>query len=192
MATVPADTTTNIPLASNTRSLYAIQTSTFKLMITFRRRYLLTFFIVLISNNIFAQQDSNDFFVPPKEWTVQSHKENLKLTLIIDSIQVGKKVHKINFQQTLNINFESDYLLIKDDIYIKIFISRNQEYGKKFYSWKWHYFKKAGNKYGRPNIGYYTPMDFNQPIPTNGNYGQGTGDEGQSDYLMFYYRYKLE
>jgi len=51
-----------------------------------------------MSNNIFAQQDdSNDILMPPAEWTVQSHKENLKLTLIIDSMQVDKKVQKINF-----------------------------------------------------------------------------------------------
>ncbi|MBX3256150.1 MAG: hypothetical protein KF862_18580 [Chitinophagaceae bacterium] len=130
--------------------------------------------------------------MPPAEWIVQSHKNNLKLTLIIDSIQVGKEVQKINFQRILDIDFESDYLQVKDDIYIKIFISRNQEYGKKFYSWKWDYLRKKGSKYSRINIGYYAPMDFNQPMPTNGDYGQGTGDEGQSDYLMFYYRYKLE
>lgn len=161
-------------------------------MIIFKRLFLLTLLITLIGNNIFAQQDSEDILVPPPEWTVQTHKENLQLTLLIDSIQIGKKTHKINFQRTVNLNFETDYLQIKDDIHIKIFISRNQEYGKKFYSWKWDYFKKSGNRYSRLNIGYYDPMDFNQPIPENGNYGQGTGDEGQPDYLMFYYRYKLE
>jgi len=158
-----------------------------------RRQFILLFLILFMSNNIFAQQeDSKDLFVPPAEWTVQYHKENLKLILIIDSIQVGKKVQKLNFQRTLDISFESDYLQIKDDIYIKIFISRNQEYGKKFYSWKWDYLKKKGNKYNKLGIGYYAPMDYNQPIPTNGNYGQGIGTEGESDYLMFYYRFKLE
>jgi hypothetical protein len=130
--------------------------------------------------------------MPAPEWTVLSHKEQLKLTLIIDSIQIGTKVEKINFQRIMDINFESDYLQVKGDIYIKIFIARNQEYGKKFYSWKWDYLKKKGNGYERLDIGYYAPMDYNQPIPTNGNYGQGIGTEGQPDYLMFYYRYKLE
>lgn len=116
----------------------------------------------------------------------------MKLTLIIDSIEVGKKIQKLNLQQTFNINFESDYLQINDYIYIKIFLSRNQEYGKKFYSWKWDYFKKTGNKYRSLNTGNYTPMNFNQPILKTIKYGQGIGEEGQADYLMFYYRYKLE
>jgi len=159
----------------------------------FKKQFIILFSVVLLSNTLFAQQEtSNDILVPSPEWTVQNHKDQLKLTLIIDSIQIGKKVQKINFQQTLNLSFESDYLQVKDDIYIKIFTSRNQEYGKKFYSWKWDYLKKIGDKYKRLNIGYYAPMDFNQPIPTNDNEGQGTGDEGQPDYIMFYYRYRLE
>jgi hypothetical protein len=173
--------------------LYATRIATFKLMKIFRKQFIILFSVALLSNTLFAQQEtSNDILVPPPEWTVQNHKDQLKLTLVIDSIQIGKKVQKINFQRTLNLSFESDYLQVKDDIYIKIFISRNQEYGKKFYSWKWDYLKKIGDKYKRLNIGYYAPMDFNQPIPTNGNEGQGTGDKGQPDYIMFYYRYRLE
>ncbi|MFN8291202.1 MAG: hypothetical protein U0U70_13175 [Chitinophagaceae bacterium] len=157
-----------------------------------KRLFILTVLFVVICYNSFAQQGADEMFVPPAEWTVPAHKDNLKLTLIIDSIQLGTRVQKINFQRTININFESDYLQVKDDIYIKIFISRNQEYGKKFYSWKWDYLKKKGNKYSKLNIGYYSPLDFNQPLPENGNEGQGNGNEGQPDYLMFYYRYKLE
>ena len=157
------------------------------------RQLLLSFLIACFGKNLSAQQEnSNNLLIPPAEWTVQSHKEQLKLTLIIDSIQLGNKVEKINFHRTLDISFETDYLQIKSDIYIKIFIVRNQEYGKKFYSWKWDYLRKKGNTYGRLGIGYYAPMDYNQPLPPNGNYGQGIGTEGETDYLMFYYRYKLE
>jgi hypothetical protein len=153
--------------------------------------------LLLIMSSLFkdvtAQEvNTNKILVPPPEWTVQAHKEQLKLTLIVDSVRIGKKVDKLNYDHTWDINFESDYLQLKDDLYIKIFIARNQEYGKKFYSWKWDYLRKRGANYNSLGIGYYAPMDYNQPIPTNGNYGQGIGNEGESDYLMFYYRYKLE
>lgn len=157
------------------------------------RRLILLFLIVCFSNNIFAQQTSlTNELIPLAEWTVKSHKEQLRLTLIIDSIQLGNKVEKINFQRILDISFESDYLQVKGDIYIKIFISRNQEYGRKFYSWKWDYLRKTGDSYKRLGTGYYDPMEYDQPIAVNDNYGQGIGTEGESDYLMFYYRYKLE
>ncbi len=173
--------------------LYAIMISTIKAMTIYLRYFILSLFIVVLGNKLPAQQEgSNTVLVPPDEWTVKQHKEQLKLTLIIDSIQQGNKVEKINFKRTLDIAFESDYLQVNGDIYIKIFIARNQEYGKRFYSWKWDYLRKKGDKYSKLAIGYYAPMDYNQPIPTNGNYGQGIGTEGGSDYLMFYYRYKLE
>lgn len=162
-------------------------------MIFLKRSFILLLLITLLINTVSAQEEeSSELFVPPVEWTVPSHKENLKLTLVIDSIQLNKKVQKINFKQTLYISFESDYIQVKDDIYIKIFVARNQEYGKKFYSWKWDYLKKKGEKFTRLNIGYYAPINYNQPISTNGNDGQGIGTEGESDYLMFYYRYKVE
>jgi hypothetical protein len=174
-------------------ALYAIMTLSIKPMTISLRQFILSLFIVGLGNKLSAQQEgANTVFVPPAEWTVKQHKEQLKLTLIIDSIQQGNKVEKINFKRTLDIAFESDYLQVKGDIYIKIFIARNQEYGKRFYSWKWDYLRKKGDKYNKLDIGYYAPMDYNQPIPTNGNYGQGIGTEGESDYLMFYYRYKLE
>jgi hypothetical protein len=157
------------------------------------RCFILSLLIVALGNKLPAQQEgSNTVLIPPAEWTVQQHKEQLKLTLIVDSIQRGNKVEKLNFKRTLEISFESEYLQIKGEIYIKIFVARNQEYGKKFYSWKWDYLRKNGDKYNKLAVGYYAPMDYNQPIPTNGNYGHGIGTEGESDYLMFYYRYKLE
>jgi hypothetical protein len=164
-----------------------------KLMSIFPKLFILILSIALWNDQLSAQQQtSNDVSVPADEWTVPNHKDQLKLTLIIDSIQVGKKVEKLNFQRTLNLEFETDYLQIKGDIYIKIFISRNQEYGKKFYSWKWDYLKKKGDQYHKLDVGYYAPMYFDQPIPESGSEGQGLGIEGKSDYLMFYYRYKLE
>lgn len=168
-------------------------TSTFKLMPIFRKQFILLFLVIFLVQYVSAQQgDSNDISVPSAEWTVQNHKEQLKLTLLIDSIQIGKKIWKLNFQRTLDINFESDYLQVKDSIYIRIFIARNQEYGKKFYSWKWDYLEKKDGKYNKLGSSYYAPMNFNQPIQTIGNYGEGIGTEGESDYLMFFYRYRLE
>ena len=149
--------------------------------------------IALFSNPLYAQQEtSNGELAPPAQWTVQNHKDQLKLTLMMDSIQLGSKVHKINFQQSLTLSFESEYLKVKDDIYIRIFLARNQEYGKKFYSWKWDYLRKEGGKYNKMGSGQYAPIVYNQPITMDGSYGQGIGIEGESDYLMFYYRYRLE
>lgn len=140
-----------------------------------------------------AQVDNADNeLAPPPEWTVPAHKENLKLTLIIDSVQMGNKVEKKSIQHTLDISFESDYIQIKGNLYLRIFISRNQEYGKKFYSWKWSYLRKAGSSYNSLGGGYYGPMEYNQPIDSNRTYGQGIGIEGEADYIMIYYRYKLE
>ena len=157
------------------------------------RRLLLVILLALVAGELPAQEEnSTNLLIPPPEWTVQSHKEQLRLTLFIDSIQIGGKVSKLNFQRTLNLSYESDYLQIKDDFYIKIFIARNQEYGKKFYSWKWAYLKRQGNNYGSLGINYYAPMNFGQPIANKGSYGQGIGYEGEADYLMYWYRYKLE
>ena len=120
---------------------------------------------VLFVGRISAQEEtSNDFLAPAVESVVGSHKEELKLTLIIDSVQIGTKGERLKFSRTLDISYESDYLQVIGDFYIKIFISRNQEYGKKFYSWKWEYLKKVGGKFKRLSIGYYAPMSFNQPM----------------------------
>ena len=151
---------------------------------------------LLILLNVIAQNnDSSDeqkLLIPPPEWTVPFHKEHLKLTLFIDSVRIGSKTFRLDFHKTLNIDFESDYLQVRDDLFIKLFIARNQEYGKKFYSWKWDYLRKKGSEYHSLGIGYYSPMDFNQPLTAIGDYGQGIGNEGESDYLMLYFRYRLE
>ena len=88
---------------------------------------LLLIMFSLLKSVTAQEENSYKILVPPPEWTVSAHKEQLKLTLIIDSVRIGKKVDKLNYHRTWDINFESDYLQIKDDLYIKIFIARNQE-----------------------------------------------------------------
>lgn len=151
---------------------------------------LATFF--LLKTTTAQKEHSTKVLEPSPEWSVVTHKDQLKLTLIIDSVQIGNKVNKMNSHRTVELNFESDYIQIKDNLYLKIFVARNQEYGKKFYSWKWDYLKKTGNDYKSIGAGYYAPMEYNQPIPASGDYGQGIGIQGDSDYVMVYYRYKLE
>ena len=157
------------------------------------KQFLLVIIVICLLKPVSAQEESaNKILTPAREWTVSMHKEQLKLTLIIDSVIVGNKVEKMNLQRTFNINFESDYLQVKDNIYIKIFIARNQEYGKKFYSWKWDYLRKSDGNYISLGNSFYDPMNYNQPMVTSGSYGQGIGTEGESNYLMLYYRYKIE
>lgn len=157
------------------------------------KQFLLVIIVICLLKSASAQEESaNKILIPPPEWTVSMHKEQLKLTLIIDSIIVASKVEKMNLQRTFNINFESDYLQIIENLYIKIFIARNQEYGKKFYSWKWDYLRKNDGNYISLGNSFYDPMVYNQPMITSGSYGQGIGTEGQSNYLMVYYRYKIE
>lgn len=159
----------------------------------FMKRSAILIIVCCLLNSVKAQeQNANTALGPGPAYTVQAHKEQLRLTIMIDSVHIANKTEKLNFQRTLDISFESDYLQIKDDIHIKIFIARNQEYGKKFYSWKWEYLKKTGESYTSLGAGYYEPVRYNRPLATNTTYGQGIGNEGESGHLMFYYRYKLE
>ncbi len=123
---------------------------------------------------------------------VKEFKDNLTLTLIVDSIIVGRNKIIPNFKTTLPIFFESDYIRVKDGFYIKIFIARTQEYGSKFYMWRWHFLKKQGNSYISFGKSNYETMDFAKAIDPSDNNGHGVGVQGTSNYIMYYYRYKLE
>jgi hypothetical protein len=128
-----------------------------------------------------------------KEQAVSEHKQMLHLTLVIDSVVIGSKTYTPGTKYDLNFEFESDYLKIRDDVYIKIFVARNQEYGSKFYSWKWDYLKKKPSGFTRLGNNFYDAMEFNSAIGLNSpSQAQGIGYEGKPDYYMFYYRYKLE
>ena len=158
-----------------------------------------TFYLCLfltISNLVKGQTErsENEFEIlkPPQTSIVLQHKDNLKLTLIVDSIIVGKKKIKLNFKTTLQLSSESDYIQVKDSLYIKIFIARTQEYGNKFYMWKWDFLKKRADNFHSQGVSQYETMDFNGNIDPNGSYGHGVGIEGTKDYIMYYYRYRLE
>jgi len=157
------------------------------------RRLLTLLCLQLFGINLNAQSlPKVEDVMPSADMSVATHKDHLQVTIRIDSVTIGNKTSRLNFQKVLNIQFESDYILIKDDLYVKIFISRNQEYGKKFYSWKWDYLQKKGNSYYRLGLGYYMPLNYDQPISGSGNYGIGNGNEGDSDYVMIYYDYHVE
>lgn len=134
-----------------------------------------------------------DVHVPNGDQLVAAHKETLQLTLVIDSVVRFNKTYKLNWRKELTINHETDYLQIANDLYIKIFIARNVEYGKKFYSWRWDYLKKVGEQYLQLGGSEYQRISFNSNDQlTGGSWGQGIGDENSSDYLMFYYRSKIQ
>lgn len=162
-------------------------------------KYFPFFTILLFLSLAFAAQsqteDSNtDFTVikPPSESIVQQHKETLQLTLIVDSIIIGQKTIIPGFKTTIPISFESDYIHVTDDLYLKIFIARNQEYGSKFYSWKWDFLKKKKGKFHSMGVGGYQMMDYNGSLDTDTIQGLGVGGEGTADFIMYYYRYKLQ
>ena len=92
-----------------------------------KRLIIFLFFLTLtISITAQRQKDTSEaefnILKPPSSSFVQEHKENLRLTLIVDSIILGKKTIIPNFQITIPIAFESDYIQVKDSMYLKIFI----------------------------------------------------------------------
>jgi hypothetical protein len=141
-----------------------------------------------------AQINSPGFEIikPPPTAVVPLHKDNLKLTLIVDSIFIGQKKIIPNFRITITLSFESEYIQVKDNLYLKIFIARNQEYGQKFYTWKWDFLTKKGGQFYSQGISSYETMDFNGSLDINTSQGHGVGLEDTPDYVMYYYRYKLE
>lgn len=142
----------------------------------------------------FISRSQNDYLTElENRKKVSSFKDKVHLTFIIDSAVIGTKSYKLGTKYDLNLEFESDYLQVKDNFYIKIFITRNQEYGSKFYSWKWDYLNKTNSGYNRMQTSNTSAMDFNNDAILKGSpNGQGIGREGESYYYMIWYRYKLE
>ncbi|MBX3241373.1 MAG: hypothetical protein KIT80_17820 [Chitinophagaceae bacterium] len=156
---------------------------------------IVSFFICVLSFYHGKAQDFSkgyEIIEPSPNSVVKSHKDNLRLTLVIDSIIVGNKKILPNFRSTISIKYESEFIKVKDDLYIKIFIARNQEYGKKFYSWKWDYLRKVDGKYRSLGISSYEVLYFNQEINPSNSLGHGVGFEEDEDFIMYFYRYKLE
>lgn len=99
----------------------------------------------------------------------------------------------MNLKHEMNLEFESGFMPIKDDLYIKIFIGRNQEYDSKFYSWKWDFLRKKGGLFTRAGINMYSPVRYGKTMANNvSEDGIGMGEEGAPDYFMVFYRYVLE
>ena len=123
---------------------------------------------------------------------VSSHKDVVHLTLIIDSVVRAGTTYQLNRKIELDIKSESGYIQIANDLFLKVFISRNEEYEQKFYSWRWNFIKKEGVQYRQLGRTDYQPLSFNSDVQMHGaSWGSGIGDEDTADYLMFYYRYKL-
>jgi hypothetical protein len=129
---------------------------------------------------------------PRPSAVVKQHKENLQLTLIIDSIRIENRTILPNFKKTFEIGFESNFIRVNDSLYIKIFIARNLEYGSKFYTWKWDYLKKRGSQFYSQGMSLYEVMDINGPLDIYGAQGHGIGIENEPGYIMYYYRYRLK
>lgn len=157
------------------------------------------FILCLFGSLLHAQvyettEEPSDFKIvkPSPTQVVNQHKANLELILIIDSIQFQNKTIQPKFRRTINIEFESDYIQVKDSFYIKIFISRNQEYGRKFYSWKWDYLIRRNGTYNSLGTSFYETMEYYGRLDGNGGMGHGVGIEGTKGYIMYYYRYSLK
>src|SRR4051812_9702506 len=111
---------------------------------------ILATFILSLSLCVLKAQDTSfndepsefEIIKPRSSSVVKQHRDILQLTLMIDSVEIQNKTIRPNFKKTFKIGFESDFIKVNDSLYIKIFIARNQEYGSKFYTWKWDYLKK--------------------------------------------------
>ncbi|MBM3415804.1 MAG: hypothetical protein FJY20_04995 [Bacteroidetes bacterium] len=112
--------------------------------------------------------------------------------MTIDSVEFSDKTIKTSFNKTIIIGFESDYLKINDSLYIKIFITKNQEYDKKFYSWNWDYLKKRGSQFFPMGKSYYDEMEYGNTVPANGNFGRDLGTYGTPGYIIYHYHYRIE
>jgi hypothetical protein len=127
------------------------------------------------------------------DYNVNEFKDSLLLTLTIDSILFSYESQKVKLIYKLTIAHESPLLKLNDSISIKIFIARNYEYGKKFYTMKWDYFKNNGSCDKFIQSSNYDKIKFGTIDKNNsGDYGQGIGAMGEDIYTMIYYRYKLE
>ncbi len=140
----------------------------------------------------YDQYSEHPVLMPCTKCIVPVHKDKLKLTLAIDSVEFSDRTIKTHFNNTITIGFESDYLKINDSLYIKVFIARNQEYGKKFYSWNWDYLKKRGTQFFSMGKGYYDALEIGNTIPATGNSGQGLGTYGTPGYIIYHYHYRIE
>lgn len=119
--------------------------------------------------------------------------DTIRLQLYFDRIVEELETTVLNKKVELAISNESDYIHIYDSIYIKVFIARGQEYGKKMYLWRWDYFRKSENNFNRIGYQYYSRLPFNTNDYLNiPEYGQGLGTEGNPGYLMIYFRFKAE
>ena len=155
--------------------------------------FLLTIFILTCKFAFGQNEVSESTNKVYKEFPVKRHKRKLELTLIIDSIKIADKTFKANTLTTEKVKYETGYIKINDSLFIKVFISRNEEYGKKFYSWKWDYLKKGIAAYQKLGSSFYSPIFYKSDYYFEvGGMGQGIGIEGSSGYLMIYYKYKLK
>ena len=90
-----------------------------------------------VSENSFENESSEsateNFQIVYKEGNVRHHKRKVKLTFVVDSLIISNKSFSFKRKWSSRVRFETDYLNVYDDIFIKIFIARNAEYNKKFY-----------------------------------------------------------
>ncbi len=129
----------------------------------------------------------------PKEVILKRHKKIIKLTFIVDSLIISNRSFSLMKPWSDKIRFETDFLHLHENVYIKIFISRNEEYNKKFYSWKWDYYMKEGLNFKNMGSSIYAPISYKSDYHfTIKGMGQGIGTPGTQDYIMIYYRYRVE
>lgn len=158
---------------------------------------LFLFFLMIATSGAFCQDAKGmpvvERFVVPLSAVVNQHKAVLNLTLIIDSVQRGTKIFKTSWKRELTIRNETEYLNVTNDIYLKIFLVRNEEYGNKFYSWKWDLHRKDGSNFFLLADGGYEIVDVGTDYFSPGNsYSRSSEGEKPEDTLAIYCRYKFD
>jgi hypothetical protein len=116
--------------------------------------------------------------------------DTVHIQLYFDKIE-ERNTTLLHNSVSFSITNESDYIQVHDSIYIKVFIARGQEYGRKIYLWRWDYYKKSGTEYRLIGNSIYWKFDFNTDFYlSQQDISQGSGHKGDPNYLMIYYRFK--
>ena len=120
--------------------------------------------------------------------SVKEFKDNLKLTIEVKKLTIGKITHIINFLHTETIQSESSLIQFNDSVAVKISVARAVDFKNKKYLYKLDLFEKKDNCW-RPKNTYNYFNEFHLGTISSGS---GSGIEGTIDYLFFNGVLKIE
>ena len=169
-------------------------------------RIVFTLLLIFVFNDLFSQVETSEYIDSNYAKAMQDvthtrdgkevieFKDSLHLILKVDKITLGEQEYPINKLFEKNINYETGEIKLTDQLSIRIYVSRNQEEGEKFYSWNWAYYrhgrviKQIGTSgYHRMNYGTDYQLNFSPSCES-----QGIGVEKTPDFILICYRYKIE